>query len=126
MAGATATVLGGFWPANSVSSLTQINGKGANKRTAARALSTKGMYYVRELARTLDGVVPGSTATKNYRRVVNSTELGGVRATENDVLVNRATVAGDATAINADILSLSARTTMASPTNKDGNPLGYR
>lgn len=126
MAGATATVLGGFWPANSVSSLTQVQGKGWARRAAAKALSNKGTLYVRELARTLDGVVAGSTATKNYRRIVNAVELGGVRATENDVLVNRATVAGDVTAINADILSLSARTTLASPSNKDGNPLGYR
>lgn len=127
MAAATATVLGGFWPTNGVSSLASIQGKGFARRRAAQALSNKGTLYLRELARTLDGVVAGSTATKNYRRIVAAVELGGVRATENDVLVNRVTVAGDVTAINADVLSLTARTTLTSPpTNKDGNPLGYR
>lgn len=124
--GATAAVLGGFWPTNGVTSLTQINGKGAARRKAAQSLSQKGTYGLRELMRTLDGAVAGSTATKTYKRIVASTELGGARAVETETLVGRATVVGDVTIINADILSLSARTTLASPANGDKNPLGYR
>lgn len=126
--GATATVLGGFWPTNGVSSLSQIQGKGWARRAAAQALANKGTFAVRHTARTLDGVVAGSTSTKTYARVVASAELGGVRATEVTNLINRATVAGDVTEINADILSLTTRTTLGAspPTNKDGNPLGYR
>jgi hypothetical protein len=59
---------------------------------------------------------------------VAAVELGGVRATEAINLINRATVAGDVTEINADILSVTTRTTFGAspPSNKDGNPLGYR
>lgn len=126
MAGATATVLGGFFEANGVSNLTQ-HGRGANRHMVAQLLAAKGNLAMRQLMRTLDGVVAGSVATKNYGRVVASSELGGVRATENVALVNRATVAGDVTTINADLLSLSSRTYNNSPVaNGDGNPLGYR
>lgn len=124
--GAVATVLGGFWPTNNVSSLTQINGKGAGRRAAAMALSRKGTYGLRALMRVLDGAIAGTTASKTYGRVVAATELGGLRTTEAESLISRASVAGDITIINADVLSLSARTTLASPANGDKNPLGYR
>lgn len=126
MAQATATVLGGFWEVNSVASLTQI-GKGSARRLIAQLLDGKSSMPLRQLMRTLDGVVAGSTATKALGRVANSSELGGARTVESETLISRATVAGDITIINADVLSLSARTYVGSPVaNGDGNPLGYR
>lgn len=127
MAGAVATVKGGFWPENGVTSLTQVNGKGSMRRRAAQALATKGTYALRELMETLDGAASGSAASKVLTRVANSEELGGVRTIENETLVDRNTTADDITAINADILSLSTRTYDPTPVaNLDGNPLGTR
>lgn len=124
---ATATVLGGFWPQNSVSTLTQVSGRGSARRLAARALGQKGVMSLRELMETLDGVVAGSAASKALARVVASSELGGVRAIENETLISRNSAAGDVTTINADILTLSTRTYTASPVaNGDHNPLGTR
>lgn len=127
MAQATATVLGGFWPANSVSSLTQIS-KGSARRRVAEILAGKSAMPLRALMLALDGVAPGATATKTLARIANNTELGGKRTIETETLISRATTAGDVTAINADVLSLTARTTSGSSpvANKDLNPLGYR
>jgi hypothetical protein len=125
MAVATATVKGGFYEVNGVSSLASQTGKGTRRRVA-QWMSHKGSFGIREILRTLDGAVAGTTATKGLGRVESNVELGGKRTIENESLVNRATTAADVTETKADLLSLSARTTMASPANKDGNPLGTR
>lgn len=127
MAQATATVLGGFWPVNGVTSLTQLS-KGSARRLAAQLLDGKSSMPLRQIMRTLDGAVAGSTATKTLSRIENNTELGGKRTVETETLISRATVAGDITTINADVLSLTGRTTSGSSpiANGDLNPLGYR
>lgn len=124
---AVATVKGGFFEQYG-NTLTQSQGTGPARRRAARALATKGLMDLRARMTALDGVVAGATATKNYYRIVAAEELGGVRAVEAQALINRATVAGDVTIIEADINTLSTKTTFgASPVaNLDGNPLGTR
>lgn len=124
--GPTATVNGGFWAQYGVN-YQALNGKNSDRRRIAQRISHKGTYFLREVVRTLDGAVAGTTATKALKRVANSAELGGVRTIETETLGNRATTAGDVTATKADLFSLSARTYTGSPVaNGDGNPLGYR
>lgn len=124
---AVATVKGGFFEVNGVTSLTQVSGTGHARRKAAQKLSTKGTYALRELMETLNGAAVGATATKQLSRVVAAEELGGTRSIETETLVNRVTVAADETAIDADILSLSTRTYDPTPVaNLDYNPLGTR
>lgn len=125
--GATATVKGGMF-AQFSDTLTQVQGTGPGRRRAAQALAQKGLMGLREVAETLDGVVPGSTASKTYSRVEANVELGGKRVIESQSLVNRATTNADVTEINHDILALSGNTTFGSnpPANLDGNPLGTR
>lgn len=124
---ATATVNGGLFASNSQTTLTQYS-RGAARRRAAVMLSTKSTRALRELGLTLDGVAPGQTAYAADARVTASSELGGQRAIESDVYVNRASTSQDVTDINADLFSLSGKTTFgASPVaNLDGNPLGTR
>lgn len=123
-----ATVKGGFWETNGVSSLATIHTTSALRRIASQALGRDQMYGFREIMETLTGAAAGGTATKTLARVVAAEELGGARAIESESLVNRATTAADATDIIADILSLSTKTTFGSspPANLDGNPLGTR
>jgi len=120
---ATATVKGGFWPTNGVGSLASMSGKGTRRRVAFW-ISRKGSYDDREILRTLDGAVPGTTATKTLTRVEANVELGGKRVIEVETLVNRATTAADVTETKADFLSLSARTTKAAQVNLNRSPLG--
>ena len=120
---ATATVKGGFWPTNGVSSLSSMSGKGFRRRVA-QWMSRKGEYAEREILRTLDGAAPGTTATKTLTRVEANVELGGKRTVEVETLVNRATTAADVTETKADLLSLSARTTKAAQVNLNRSPLG--
>lgn len=126
--GATATVKGGFWPVNGVTSVASISGKGPWRRRVAQAFDTYGLMDQRALAVALDGVVAGSNATKTLGRIENNVELGGKRVVETNTLVNRNTTAGDVTEENADFFTLTSRTTKGSspPANKDGNPLGTR
>jgi len=126
--GATATVKGGFWPANGVGSLTQVSGKGPRRREIAQAFGVKGLLDQRELLETLDGVVAGSTALKTRGRVQAAEELGGVRIIEQESIINRASTAADVTELNADFLTLATRTSFGAtpPANKDLNPLGTR
>lgn len=86
------------------------------------------MLLTRELMVQLNGVAPGAAALKTLGRVQASTELGGKRVIETDTIVNRVTAAGDVTAIAANLLTYTTRTTFgASPkANLDGNPLGTR
>jgi hypothetical protein len=123
MSVATATVKGGFWPTNGVSSLPSMSGKGQRRRVAL-SLDGKGTFALREIVRTLDGAVAGTTATKTFARVEANVELGGKRVVETETLVNRATTAADVTETKADLFSLSARTTKAAQLNLNRNPLG--
>lgn len=124
---AIATVLGGFW-AQFSGTLTQINGDGSGRRRVARELGKLSYMDLRARATALDGVAAGTTASKTYGRVVASSELGGLRATENLSLINRATTAADVTEIEADLHTFSTTTTFGAspPANLDGNPLGTR
>lgn len=126
---ATATVKGGLYETAGLTSLTQIQGTNTQRRRISQLLASKGMRSVRELAVTLDGVIPGSAALATNARVEANSELGGKRVIESESLVNRVTVAGDVTEINTDLLNtLTGRTTFgANPVaNGDGNPLGTR
>jgi hypothetical protein len=125
---ATATVKGGFWEINAVPSLVSSSGRSWGRYQAAKVLAKKGLMALRATMRALDGVAPGAAATKTLARIENNAELGGKRVIETETLINRVTVAGDVTEINADVLSLSTRTTFgASPKpNLDQNPLGTR
>lgn len=125
---ATATVKGGFFETNGVSSLPSMSGEDGQRRSLRRRFGVKAMYAFREIAFVLTGAAPGATATKNYTAVAPSTELGGVRAIETQVLVNRATVAGDVTEIQQEVLRYSTKTTFGAnpPANLDRNPLGTR
>lgn len=125
---AIAAVKGGLFETNGVTTLTQVSGVGTQVRDAAMALSRKGQMKRRELMETLDGAAAGSAAVKTLGRVVAAEELGGLRPTENETLVNRNTTAQDVTDTKTDILLLSTRTTFGSsaPANLDGNPLGTR
>ena len=124
---ATATVKGGLFPEVGVSSLSSIQGSGPGVRRIGQILSRKGLRELRERAYTLDGVVAGSAASEVVARVEANSELGGKRTIETETLISRNTTAADITEINTDLLtSLTSKTTMASPANKDGNPLGTR
>ena len=121
---ADAQIKGGLF-AQYGSSLSQQQGVSSNRRFASMMLSR--MRGLRELMLTLDGTAAGSTATEQNKRVAAAEELGGVRTIETQDIVNRATVAGDVTTINADILALSSKTYDGTPpANGDGNPLGTR
>lgn len=123
-----ATVKGGFWETNGVSSLATIHTTSALRKIVSQALNRDQMYPIRQIWYELTGAAAGATATKALSRVVAAEELGGARAIENESLVNRATTAADVTDIKADFLTLSTKTTFGSnpPANLDGNPLGTR
>lgn len=93
-------------------SYAQVNTNSTMRRGIARLFNQKMNQKDRELIRTLLGAVAGTTATKQYKRVVHSqTELGGKRLTETVTLVNRATVAGDTTDLKAKLFAFSSRPT---------------
>jgi len=122
----TATVKGGYFEVNGVTSLTQV-GRGAHRRRIAQQLAHKGMMGIREIMETLNGATAGSAASKTLGRVVASSELGGTRAIESETLVSANTHADDVTRINAQMLALSTKTYDPTPVaNLDGNPLGTR
>jgi hypothetical protein len=128
MAAATATVKGGFWPQNSVSSLSSIDGRNSLRRKAAMALDGKGQFYWRTLAIALLGAATGGAASKTLARIEANVELGGKRTVETETLINRVTTAGDVTNLTNDLYSFTSKTTFGNspPVNKDGNPLGTR
>ena len=120
---ATATVKGGLFA--DVSPLVSVQGTNSLRRIAAMALGTKSLRALREKMLTLNGATAGSTALETNGRVEANAELGGKRTIESETLVNAATVAGDVTEINADILEMSGNTYDSTPVvNKDGSPLG--
>lgn len=118
----SATVKGGFFEQYGTT-ISAIAKSSSLRKRAALALGRRGGLAIRQVMRTLDGVVAGSTATKAIGRVVASSELGGVRAIESVNLVNAATVAQDITDINARVLAYTSNNTNF-PANGDGNPLG--
>jgi hypothetical protein len=122
-----ATVKGGYW-GDLAATYSFISGDNPLKRRIAALFNRASLKALREVALTLDGVAPGQTALETHARVLarESTqgEVGGRRTIETVTDVNRVTVAGDVTEINADILSYPiAPSTYA--TNRDGNPRGY-
>jgi hypothetical protein len=123
-----ATVLGGFFPTNGVSTLSTAHNTARTRRVISQMLSKKGNLFYRRVGRTLNGVVPGSTATETRARVNAAEDLSGKRVIETETMVNRATTAGDVTDITADFYTLSTKTTFGSSpvANLDGNPLGTR
>jgi hypothetical protein len=125
---AVATVLGGFWPTNGVNSMASISGEGSTRGNIRQMHGVKGQLANRAIMVALMGAAPGATATKNYTRIANSTELGGARAIETQVLVNRVTTAADVTEMVTDYLTMTTRTTFGAnpPVNLDRNPLGTR
>lgn len=126
--GATATVLGGFWPAQGVGTLTQVNGEGAGRRKVRRELGEQTLWKLRALMAALNGVAPGATALKVIGRITPTEELGGLRPIANVTIINRATTAGDVTEIATDVLSYATLNTFGAnpPANLDRNPLGTR
>jgi hypothetical protein len=80
----------------------------AVRRTVGRALSGYGRKgYNATLRQLVNGNV-GGTALKDYRRVAvqspnDPMSLGGVRTTENKVVINRATTANDIAIITSDL-----------------------
>jgi hypothetical protein len=120
---ASATVKGGVFDGTT---LTSIQGSGFARRQVAKHLGSKGLMDERALASALSGVVAGSNATKTLSRIESNSELGGKRTVETETIINRNTAAGDVTALAADLFAYTTKTTMASPANKDGNPLGTR
>lgn len=124
---AVATVKGGLFEQYG-STLSQIQGTGSKRRIAAQALGTKGLRDLRARMTALDGVAAGATASKTNTRVEANVEMGGVRVIETETLINRVTIAGDSTIIEADINTLTTKTTFGSSpvANLDGNPLGTR
>lgn len=131
--GATATVLGGFWPAQGIGTLTQINGENSGRKIVRHNLGEQGLMKMRALMTALNGVAPGAVASKSIGRTgpVNASvndELGGVRPVFQFSIVNRATTAGDVTEILQDFLSFVTLNTFGAnpPPNLDRNPLGTR
>lgn len=126
-ANAVATVLGGFW-AQFSPTLTQISGDAPQKHKIAQLLGKKSLLDLRARMTALDGVAPGANATKNYTVVQANVELGGLRAIDTQVLINRNTTAADVTEIETDVNTYSTNTTFGAnpPVNLDGNPLGTR
>jgi hypothetical protein len=122
------TVKGGFWPTNGVDSFQGVSGENGLRHTVRQALGQKSLRELRERIDALLGVAPGATATATNTRVAASEELGGVRAIETEVLINRATTAADVTEIRDTILEHSVDTTFGPnpPPNLDRNPLGTR
>lgn len=125
MPAATATVKGGFF-AQYASTYTPIQNRAGGLRYAKQYLGDRSLLALRQIARTLNGAVAGSVATKALTRIEANVEMGGKRTVESVNLVNRATTAADVTELNDYLYSMTSKTTMASPVNKDGNPLGTR
>lgn len=121
----SATVKGGFWPENSVTTLATIETTSSHKQQLRQVLRKKGMREMRARMRALNGVVAGGAALATQARVEANEELGGKRTVETETFINRVTVAGDATEINDDVLSDFAFTNTP-VANLDGNPLGTR
>lgn len=123
----SASVLGGMFHENGVTTLSTAHTKSALKKRIAFALGRKQLLGVQEILRTLVGVDVAGTpaASKTYGRVAASSELGGVRTIESETLIDRNTAASDVTDITADLLTddYYDSTPVA---NGDGNPLGTR
>ena len=97
---ATATGYSGLWG----TSLTLLVNRNPMRRAITRLM--RRLPKDQELMLTLNGAAAGSTASADKARVQHSTDdfgLGGVRTIEVVDPLNRATVAGDKTAIDDDL-----------------------
>lgn len=125
----TAIVKGGFWESNGVGSLTNVpGGRSFARRLVAQWLGGSKLMYIKEIADQLNGVAPGAIASKTTPVVSASTELGGLRAITQAVVVSRATTAADRQEVDEDFYTMTSRTTFGvnPPPNLDRNPLGTR
>jgi hypothetical protein len=125
----SATVLGGFWPANGVGPLTNIPGaRSYGRRIVAQMLGGSRLLAFKEIADVLNGVAPGALAQKIVPVIAASTELGGARQIVQVPIINRVTTAADKTEIDDDLYTMTNRTTFGAnpPINLDRNPLGTR
>lgn len=119
------TVKSGFW--NDTYSF--VSGKAPSNKQLKRLMRQRGMGITQKLFTTLDGVAPGSTATKQYSRVTsNGTSvgvvtslgsLGGLRGKETQTQINRATLAADVTYLNNLVTKRFAPTSY--PGDRSGN-----
>lgn len=123
-----ATVLGGLFPNNGVSTLTTIETTSSPRRRVAQYLGDKSTRGLRAIAKALNGAAAGGAALATNARVDSNQDLSGKRLIETETLVNRVTVAGDVTILNNNLFALTTRTTFGAtpPANLDGNPLGTR
>jgi hypothetical protein len=123
-----ASVSGGFWPNNGVTTLNSIETTSAPRRRIAQLLADKSMMDDRALINALLGAAAGSNATKTLSRVQAAEDLSGARTIETETLINRNTTAGDVTTLKANLVNLTSKTTFGSSpvANLDGNPLGTR
>lgn len=123
-----ATVLGGLFPNNGVSTLTTIETTSSPRRRVAQYLGDKSTRGLRAIAKALNGAAAGGAALATNARVDSNQDLSGKRLIETETLVNRVTVAGDVTILNNNLFALTTRTTFGAtpPVNLDGNPLGTR
>ena len=112
------TIRSDFWS----DSWTAIQDQQSFRRIIARMFNLKQNRKDRALISTLLGAAAGDTATSTRKRVTHSTtELGGKRTIETETLVNRATTAGDDTALTADYLVYTSQPSTY-PTNKATRP----
>ena len=112
----------GFHPVfGGVNSYSTVSGENPLQRSVAQILNRNSLRELKELMLTLNGVGAGSAALSQFSRVAPNVELGGKRTIEVIDAVNRNSVAGDITAIAADILAFDL-TPATYPANGDLNP----
>lgn len=112
------TVKSDFWG----NSYAFIRSKSSLRKVVGRLFNQKELRADRALMNALLGAVAGGTATDTLKRVQHSqTELGGKRTIETEILVNRATTAGDDTDLTAAYLTYASRPT-SYPVDKATRP----
>lgn len=126
--GYSATVKGGLYETNGVTTLTPQQGKSPWRRYISQILGKKSMFMIRAKMNALTGAATGGAVSKTYGRIQDSTELGGARVIEQQVLASGVSDAADVTEIKGDFFNHTALTTFGSspPINLDRNPLGTR
>lgn len=115
----SATVKGGLFEQFG-NTLTGVQLQSAVTRLAAQRLTRN--KKLQELGTTLNGVVAGSAASASHSRVEANAEQGGKRTVETVYDVNRVTVAGDVTELDASLFTYTTRVA-SPPRNGDRNPL---
>lgn len=123
----SASVKGGMFEQNGVTTLTSIKGKSPLRTKVSQLFGKRSMFMIREKLDTLLGAAAGGAASKTLSRIANSTELGGLRTIETETIISANTDAADVTEIRADFLNQTAKTYDPTPVaNLDLNPLGTR